>query len=199
MPNNKLSTDFKTLRHQLRQQRKHLSPTQQKKNSHLICQRILQQPVFHAAQSFAIYSATEGEPDIFSLQQVKNKWLFLPVISAEKELAFFPFMSGEALHKNRYGILEPAKKEKIVAAQQIDVIILPLVAFDENGHRLGRGAGYYDRTLAFMQQHPRPEKPFLIGVGYEFQKMTSIISNTWDVALNMIITETTTYKVSNSM
>ena len=76
------------------------------------------------------------------------------------------------------------------------MIFLPVVAFDINGNRLGRGAGYYDRTLAFVNEQIEQGthiKPCLIGLAYEFQKIEQIITDKWDVALDIIVTENNIY------
>jgi 5-formyltetrahydrofolate cyclo-ligase len=72
--------------------------------------------------------------------------------------------------------------------RRLDVVLLPLVAFDANGWRLGFGAGFYDRKFSFLRRQ-FVTRPILIGVGYEFQRVPPQIPNTWDVLLNAVVTE----------
>ena len=71
----------------------------------------------------------------------------------------------------------------------MDVILLPLLAFDRQGHRLGTGGGWYDASLAFLRTVPRPAAPLLIGIGYAFQEVESIVTEPWDVDLDYVATD----------
>ncbi len=75
----------------------------------------------------------------------------------------------------------------LVPAQSLDIILLPLVAFDRSGSALGSGAGYYDRALAFRLTQPAP--PLLIGIGFACQEVAGIPMADWDVPLDLVITE----------
>jgi 5-formyltetrahydrofolate cyclo-ligase len=83
-----------------------------------------------------------------------------------------------------------------VHSRVLDVILMPLVAFDGQGNRLGMGAGYYDRTLAFLRHRRHWRKPRIIGLAYEFQRMPALPAEPWDVPLDGIITEAGFYKIS---
>ena len=72
---------------------------------------------------------------------------------------------------------------------QLDLIFLPVVAFDLSLTRLGYGAGYYDKTLADCH-------PYLIGVAYEWQKQASIPTEPWDIKLDMVITDASVIPVT---
>lgn len=185
---------YTQLRQQVRKQRKNLSKTMQLENSLKIYHQLKQLKIFQQALSIAMYYPSDGEPDLFSLMTSEKKQLLLPIVSKNKNLQFFPFHRNDTLTINRYGILEPSLQENEVLPQTIDIIIMPLVVFDDAGNRLGRGAGYYDRTLSFLHQHPRSKIPYLIGVGYEFQKVTALEPRPWDIELNMVITENKIYK-----
>jgi len=107
-------------------------------------------------------------------------------------MLFIKYEEGEQLIKNRLGILEPIfDAKKIIYPQKIDLVIVPLVGFDENANRLGNGGGYYDRTFIFKKQ--QPNKPYLIGIGYECQKIPSLDIKDWDVPMDMIVTESFFY------
>ena len=96
-------------------------------------------------------------------------------------LSLFCIENAEELHKGAYGILEPSTKRP-VAENDIDVIIVPGLAFDRRGGRMGFGAGYYDRLLI-------KTNAVKIGLCYDFQLMDSVPSEEHDVPMDYIITE----------
>lgn len=75
----------------------------------------------------------------------------------------------------------------------LDLILMPLVAFDIQGNRLGMGGGYYDRTLEFLKIRRVWNKPFVTGIAYEFQKIDAIAFSSWDIPMNCIITDNNIY------
>jgi len=78
----------------------------------------------------------------------------------------------------------------LMNARWLHVLIVPLVGFDDNGNRLGMGGGYYDATLSFLRRRRIWRKPFLIGLAYECQRAARIPSETWDIRLDAVLTET---------
>lgn len=131
----------------------------------------------------------DSSPLIEAIWRAK-KQCYLPVLSAEnkKLLTFVNYRYGDALHTNRFGILEPAKITRTLAAADFDLVITPLLAFDTAGHRLGTGGGYYDYTFAFMKTVSL-KKPSLVGLGYAAQQAPSLPDDPWDIQLNAVITE----------
>jgi 5-formyltetrahydrofolate cyclo-ligase len=115
----------------------------------------------------------------------------LPVIeAADKPLYFRRWRQDEPLEMGRYGIGIPPAGAPVFKP---DVLLVPLVAFDRNGHRLGYGAGYYDRTLRRI----REEKQVLaIGVGYSEQEVPHIPAGLLDEKLDMIITQREVIRIS---
>jgi 5-formyltetrahydrofolate cyclo-ligase len=110
--------------------------------------------------------------------------LALPVIAtAHAALIFRSWREGDALAPNAYGIAEPLPSAPEIVP---DVVLVPLLAFDADGHRLGYGGGYYDRTLDAI----RRSKPVLaIGVAYAGQEVAHLPRETHDHALDGIVTE----------
>jgi 5-formyltetrahydrofolate cyclo-ligase len=162
---------------------------------------------FLEAQHIGCYLSIEGELDpmplMHSAQTLKKK-LYLPVINitaakaenpAPAPLEFHEYTVGDPLLKGLHGISTPAHRTRLLReVVNLDIIFLPLVAFDDHCNRLGRGAGHYDRTLNFVkEQHKR--LPFLIGLAYDFQKIPEIVPDKWDVPLNMVITEKNVYRI----
>jgi 5-formyltetrahydrofolate cyclo-ligase len=158
--------------------------------SHQIAQRIQSLESYQKSHHIAWYHPVGGEVDLSGLwQQALNaaKSCYCPVIQANKTLLFLPFTTTTTWLKNRYGIPEPAVPlSEAKPITQLDLIFLPVVAFDPSLARLGSGAGYYDKTLA--KYHP-----CLIGVAYEWQKQTSIPLEPWDIKLDAVITESNMY------
>lgn len=158
---------------------------------------------FLSAEHIGCYLSIEGELDPMPLMhcaQTLNKKLYLPVMGAATEksekpaiLEFHAYTVGDPLLKGLHGISGPAHRSSLMREiSSLDLIFLPLVAFDENCNRLGRGAGHYDRTLNQVKEK-QGRLPFLIGLAYDFQKIPEIIPDQWDVPLNMVITETSVY------
>lgn len=182
-----MSGDFfkKMLRTHCQQLRNNLTPAEQAAASARVCERILELEQYQTAQRIAIYHAVNGEIDLSGLQ---HKAVYFPVMNTNKTLSFLPVTPETVFHKNRFDILEPdVNHELAIMPEQLDIIFLPLVAFDELGTRLGMGGGYYDRTLA----HHRPK--LLIGVAHDVQRQVFIDREEWDVPLAAIITERTIY------
>ena len=114
----------------------------------------------------------------------------MPVISDQTELQFYVINSNTSFKKNKFGIDEPIiKNQKPISPDQLDLILMPLVAFDQNGNRLGRGAGFYDRALQFAKNKLHDQRPILIGLAYEFQKVDHLIPESWDIKMDLVVTE----------
>ena len=90
---------------------------------------------------------------------------------------------------NSLGIQEPAILSQPTPIQHFDVILVPLVAFDRTGNRLGMGAGFYDRALAFKLNRPTVHRPLLVGLAHHFQEVNSLHAQSWDVPLDAILTD----------
>ena len=143
----------------------------------------------HVASYLPIRNEFDAMPLMEELWRAK-KTCYLPVIATdqEKTLHFVRYQHGDALHKNRYGVLEPIKHLAAISPAHLDIVITPLIAFDVQGHRLGTGGGFYDKTFSFLQQ-TRPRKPLMIGLGYAIQQARSLPVDPWDVLLDGIVTE----------
>lgn len=98
------------------------------------------------------------------------------------------YNEGDLLHPNKYAILEPQHNLKKIPPENLDLVMVPLIAFDLKGNRLGTGGGYYDRTFAFLREQEN-KKPRMIGLAYAVQQAEQIPSDPWDVLLDGIVTE----------
>jgi 5-formyltetrahydrofolate cyclo-ligase len=151
-------------------------------------------PLFRDQQLFAAYLAHGGEFELAPLIQKiwqTQKQCYLPVLAAAGTglLQFVKYQEETLLQTNRYHILEPEfnAREECLAAD-LNVVLVPLTAFNRQGVRLGSGGGYYDRTFAFKVGQSEA-KPFLIGVGFSQQEVEKLPHADWDVKLDGILTE----------
>jgi 5-formyltetrahydrofolate cyclo-ligase len=136
------------------------------------------------------YWAMGGEVPLHLLQmrlRPDQVWC-LPCLEDDGSLRYAPWRPGDPLVSNRFGIPEPG----LAPASRLDpremaTVLLPLVAFDAAGNRLGMGGGYYDRSFAFRLGAPAP--PRLVGVGYGFQRQDALRPEPWDVPLDAVVTE----------
>lgn len=183
-------------RKKLQQQRANITLSEQKKTSAIITERLSQHPIFLQSRTIASYKAIQHEIDPSELIQKawKNKQnCYLPVLYSQ-QLIFCPYQADTLLKKNRFNIPEPPLSlDACIAPQDIDLVLVPLVGFTEKGQRLGMGAGFYDRSFSFLLNSPRPARPFLLGLAYEWQKLASFTEKSWDVPLNAVITEKQIY------
>lgn len=179
------------IRQNLRRIRTNLSPSFQREASQKVCQKIKRLKVFRYAKKIALYHAINGEINLDSIWQsapYQGKFCFFPVLKEERSLCFLPATPATAKRDNRFGIPEPdVCLSNAGIIEDLDIIFMPLVAFDKAGNRLGMGAGYYDKTLAGHKT------PLLIGVAYQFQKLDWIRTHELDVPLDAVITEQSIY------
>lgn len=184
-----INAQKKQLRHQIRIARNKLSPLDQDKHAKQLSDILSETAIFNSASKIAMYCAADGE---ISLQYLMNKaragrkTCYLPRIDG-KEMVFCECNHETALVKNQYGISEPSKEANVIEAKQLDLVLLPLVAFDTKGQRLGMGGGFYDRCFAFRQYGA--SAPALIGVAHALQQQKDLPTENWDIALDGIATE----------
>jgi 5-formyltetrahydrofolate cyclo-ligase len=188
--------DRKALRSHLISKRDALSPDQARSFSATINSRLWRLPAFARSKNIACYFAVRGEVDcdpIIAEAWQRGRRVFLPVL-ADKGLMFARFQAETQLHRNHFGIPEPAyNRRELLRPMELDVVICPLVAFDEQNNRLGMGAGYYDKSFRFLLHGRSWLHPRLIGAAYEFQKIPEIRVHSWDVPMQNVVTEKQVY------
>jgi 5-formyltetrahydrofolate cyclo-ligase len=189
------------LRRSMRQQRLQLDHHIQQQHAEAMATLITRQAVFRNARRIAFYLAEDGEIDPCYLIEKAwqyNKQVFLPILPPTGNSLFFaPYTPDTPLAPNRFGIDEPQLHPRHwVRARQLNLILLPLVAFDPQGNRLGMGGGYYDRSLAFINHRKQWHSPHLVGLAHELQKVKQLPCASWDVPLHMIVTEENLYRTN---
>jgi len=192
-------SDKNQLRKSIRQKRRELDIYKQQEHAQSLAHLITRHPLFLNAKRVACYLAEDGEIDptyIIEKAWQYKKEVFLPILPPTgKSLFFAPFNGKTKLIPNRFNIDEPdVHPSQWVRARQLNLVLLPLVAFDTKGNRLGMGGGYYDRSLAFTTHRKQWHSPHLIGLAHELQKVEALACEPWDVPLNLIATEKALYK-----
>lgn len=183
-----------TLRTQLRQARRSLTPQQQQVSSDRLLHVI--RPVLRQQKTkrIALYTAMDGEIDLTPFVNQCRQWnidLYLPVLHSFKHTLWFARYDNKSeLVPNRFGIPEPIKSAPI-RPWQLNWVLLPLVGFDAQGGRLGMGGGFYDRTFAHAPRWPK--RPKLFGVAHECQKVDRIPRESWDIKLDGVFSDRHAY------
>jgi 5-formyltetrahydrofolate cyclo-ligase len=145
--------------------------------------------------SIAAYVPNDGEFDpapLLELARRRGCRVYMPVLTRRRTaLAFGPLDApAPAWRRNRYGILEPSGVPALLRRpHDVDLVLVPLVAFDAHGRRLGMGAGYYDRAFAFLLRRTAWRRPRLLGLAFDAQQADSIADQPWDVPLWGVLTE----------
>lgn len=188
-----------SLRQQMRRQRRALTSQQQAQAAFRLCKHLQRHPHLRKAKHVAAYLPNDGELDPQPLIRwcwQQGKTVYLPVLHplSHNRLWFVRYTPKSCLVANQYGIPEPKAPYRFLrAAQKLDAVLLPLVAFDPEGGRLGMGGGYYDRTFSFILRSGCT-RPHLIGLAHELQKVDKLPVASWDVPLAGIATDRTLYQ-----
>ena len=187
--NNKL-----LIRRSIRKKRRALTQSQQFYASKALARNARKYRQLLFGQKILSYSPIGGEinPEfILSLLQAK---VYLPRIT-HYQSGSMRFYQGEqdfntpSYGKVRLGINEPSSKGSSLSAQHLDAVLMPLVAFDRNGNRLGMGGGFYDRCFSFKLRKNNFKRPLMVGLAHRFQETETVFADPWDVPLDAIITD----------
>ena len=183
------------LRRQMRQLRRQLSATARDQAHRQFARLLSGSHRLRPEQRIGVYIAYGHEADLHYVIDVARRrgcLLYLPVITdfRHSRMRFVRYRTDSVMRVNRYGIAEPDPRHAdVIPVRKLDLILLPLVAFDARGWRLGSGAGYYDRALHHLRAGRRWRRPKLIGVGYECQRVARLQPDAWDVPLDGMLTE----------
>lgn len=186
------------LRSQMRARRRALSAAAQTRAGIALATHLSQHLWFRQAHHIAFYLPNDGEIDTRPLLQLSwalGKQCYLPVVTDRRQLHFRQVREHTRLVNNRYGIAEPPQGAPYRPHWLLNLILLPLVAFDPTGNRLGMGGGYYDRTFASHPHRPRPSGRRL-GLAHSCQRVSALTRAHWDIPLHAIATESKLLPVS---
>jgi 5-formyltetrahydrofolate cyclo-ligase len=182
----------RSLRSNMRIQRRDLSKSARTAMSEALARHVRKSLRIRRARRIACYLSNDGEVDLgpaLDVMRANGTQVLLPALHGGA-LWFLPYGGDTALVPNRFGIPEPAVPARTrCRARDLDLVLMPLVAFDATGNRLGMGGGFYDRTFSYLRNRVVWHKPLLIGVAYEFQRLESLPARPWDVPLHGVVTE----------
>lgn len=186
------TTPKHTLRHDAKQRLSELSPTEQAEHARSLAPHLLADPAITSASAVLAYASFPPELSLDpfitpTLEQ--HKIIAIPSIDwARKSMRPMRITNLHTdLQPGRYGIRVPADGCAPIDPAQLDVILLPGLAFDHAGRRLGRGAGFYDRYISAL--HEAGHKPTLIGVCHHAQIVDSVPTEPHDHRVDRVITE----------
>jgi len=183
------NSDSQSLRGKIISQCRALSPSQREQLSIKAAQRFLSQleknDIKLKGLNIALYRAGEDEVDLKHLENecvTQNSLLYYPRVVSKTEMKFHLVENpgNYSWVKNKWGIEEPAESAASLPPQQLDMIIVPGVAFTSEGKRMGRGAGFYDRFL------PHTNQALKVSLCFEFQIVKVLQQNQWDVDVDWI-------------
>ncbi|MEM6614801.1 MAG: 5-formyltetrahydrofolate cyclo-ligase [Cyanobacteria bacterium P01_C01_bin.72] len=175
------------LRRKILEQRRSLSPAEWQDRSKQICDRLKPSTLFIEAQTILAYFSFRQEPDLTSLFQLDKAWGFPRCV--DQSLVWHLWQPGNELQSGKYGITEPLETASLVDPLTADLILVPTVACNLQGYRLGYGGGFYDRLLS----KETGLNATTIGIVFDFAYGVEIATDTWDVPLDFICTETRFY------
>lgn len=187
-----LEQQKKAIRQQVRLIRKQISSQQAHKAALAIQAQLKQYCDYPKAKQIACFLSFDGEIDTRPLIEMiisEKGQCFLPKLRPYQpnRLWFMPFDNNTPLRNNRFGIPEvDLAVNHAIAISKIDILLIPLVAFDKHANRLGMGGGFYDATLAHLAE--KKQRPQCIGVAFEQQRVDSVPTQPWDFPLDGVLT-----------
>ncbi|HEX7097485.1 MAG TPA: 5-formyltetrahydrofolate cyclo-ligase [Acidimicrobiales bacterium] len=149
-------------------------------------------PLLDGVRTLGAYVAVGGEVDpapIIEVAWQRGITVFVPRITAGYSMVFGEWKRDAPKRPGRFGVPEPDYDAVVRPASRLDAVLVPLVAFDRAGTRLGTGAGFYDRAFAFRLGQPRGSRPILVGLAYRWQESAHLERRPWDVPLDYVVTD----------
>lgn len=161
-----------------------------------LSERLTALPEYQQAGRIAAYFAVNGEIGLEPLIEQAlsaGKEVYLPNLERQS-LRCSPYFPSQKMRVNRYRLPEPDVDEsEMLAPAALDLVLAPLVVFDAACNRIGMGGGFYDRSFSFRKNRAA-DKPVLIGVAHELQRVERIVPEDWDVRLDMVVTDRAIYR-----
>lgn len=152
--------------------------------SQAICRKVMQMARWQSAHTVLLYHALPDEPDLQPLLDAaltEGKRVLLPVVVGD-DLVLKYYEGHASLREGAFHILEPVGEDFPLARYaQVDLALIPGMAFDHQGHRLGRGRGYYDRLL------PRLPRVHTVGICFPFQLLPVVPAEPHDIPVHEVL------------
>ncbi len=188
LPARKLHREKQKVRELLAQKRRIMPVDERTIQSTKILEQIESLPVFQSAKTILLYYPVQNEVDVLPLvKRYKHEKTILFPVSHRRGMTVHPYAGNAMMHRGKFGIPEPTTP---AYEGTIDLMIVPAVAFDKKGRRLGRGGGYYDRFIKKIKNHT-----FTLGVAYDFQMIDEVPSARHDQRVQGVVTPNQTILV----
>ena len=179
LPSRKLQLAKNKMRELLVQRRRVMSAQDCQMYSQQILDQLEKMTCFREAKTVLLYYPIQNEVDVLPLvKKYKHEKTLLFPVSHRYGMTVHPYAGNKNMHRGKFGIPEPTTP---AYEGEIDLVIVPAVAFDEKGRRLGRGGGYYDRFIKKLTH------AVLVGVGYDFQLVDEVPAARHDQRVHRII------------
>ena len=172
-----------------------ISREERKRSSGLVCERIANGSLFKSAERIIFYDARRHElclKPLVDISKSEGKGILWPRVVGE-DLEFVACEKYEDLVPGAFGILTPPITMLGVSLKSSDLILIPGLAFDRRGVRLGSGKGFFDRALS----RPTANQALRCGIGYEFQWLSWVPQEAWDLRVDTFISPDKTRKPEN--
>ncbi len=173
------------LRHRLISARQSIPPQLWRQKSDRICEQLLNWSYFRQCRVILAYTSFRQEPDLSPLTQHHQHWGLPRCVGKQIHWHYWSTQSPWPLTKGTYGIVEPHPRSPRIDLSLVDLILVPAVACDVRGHRLGYGGGYYDRLFAQAQWQTIPA----VGIVFEYARLPSLPQDQWDRPLSGVCSE----------
>jgi 5-formyltetrahydrofolate cyclo-ligase len=173
------------LRRRLLNARQSLPPQVWREKCDRICSHLQAWDYFRQCRVILAYTSFRNEPDVSPLTQHHHHWGLPRCVGKQMEWHYWSNTVQWPLQKGAYGIVEPHPQSPLVDPDLVDLILIPAVACDVRGYRLGYGAGYYDRMLSKALWKDKPT----LGIVFEYARLPRVPRDVWDQPLGGVCTE----------
>lgn len=182
------------LRRQLRHMRRAIPADQQQRAAVAVARTLARMALIQPGARIGVYLSLPGELNLqpfIELAWSRRCHLFVPHITSRRrrQMAFYRFTPDSRLRTHEWGMPQLCDiQQPAIAGAMLDAVLVPVLGFDAHGHRLGMGAGFYDRHFARLTR-TRHQRPHLIGVGYACQQLAALVPQPHDITLEWMVTE----------
>jgi 5-formyltetrahydrofolate cyclo-ligase len=187
MPDDSRMKNKKLLRDHARVQRSSLSPAEILEKSGRICRNVMD--VLDGTNPLLVYASKPHEVNTRVLIEhfiAQGKTVVVPIIEKDTKTLRLSYLHDPAvLQDSTFNVPEPVGHEIPALPSDVKAVIIPMLAFDKKGNRLGYGSGYYDR---FLSSHPHITR---IGLAFACQEVEEIPADATDAGMDIIVTDTT--------
>jgi len=184
--------DKKALRRKILDERKNINIVKKEDMDNKILDKLYESEYYRKSKKIFIYISYDSEINtkgIINKALEDNKKVYVPRTEFKNRLMdAVEIMSLDNLVESDFGILEPSIKEPYIDPNELDLIVVPGVAFDKQGGRMGYGAGFYDRYFKKISED-NIKKVMKVALAYEFQTLEKVPMNDHDIPVDCIITE----------